>query len=56
MSTTAHEIAVQLDGLITGRQLTPSVQVINPACVQIDFVGFAGMPLVWLTGPIQAAG
>jgi len=54
--TAAHEIAFQLNTLFTDRQIKASILVINPECVQIDFITFAGMPLAWLTGPVQAAG
>jgi hypothetical protein len=53
--TTAHDIAVNVEALIKGNGFNPSVAVINMDCVQIDFHGIVGMPLSWLTAPIQAA-
>ena len=53
--TAAHDIAVNVEALIKIMGFNPSVAVFNLDCVQIDFYGMVGMPLSWLTNPIQAA-
>lgn len=54
--TSAHDLAVNLEALIKSYSNQPSVMVISPDCLQIDFHGFVGMPTAWLIAAIRTAG